>query len=176
MGSFVPHTPDEIKAMLGFLGLDSLDDLFAHLPAALPLAAAASGRRLVWVSAGVRPAIRQVIRTLCGPRLEIREAPLAGGLTAWPDDLGEPAALLLAHPNHLGVLEDVAAAADKAHAAGALLVAGADPVAAGLLKPVGELGADAMVGEGQPLGTPLAFRGPYVGLFAVKNAPWVRRW
>src|SRR5438477_11247953 len=38
MGSFVPHTPDEIKAMLGFLGLDSLDDLFAHIPDAVRLA------------------------------------------------------------------------------------------------------------------------------------------
>ncbi|MGH9008876.1 MAG: glycine dehydrogenase, partial [Acidimicrobiia bacterium] len=73
-------------------------------------------------------------------------------------------------------LEDVAGAAEKGHAAGALLVAGADPVAAGVLRPVGELGADVAVGEGQPLGTPLAFGGPYVGLFAVKQAPYVRRW
>ena len=292
MGSFVPHTQAEIEAMLGFLGLDSLDDLFAHIPDAvrlagglavepgrseadvldrlgelagrnrpagsassagqlvcfagggayehdiptvvralagrsefitsytpyqpelaqgvlqalfeyqtmlcritgmdvanaslydaasaavegLNLAAAATGRKLAWVSTGVRPAIRTVIRTLCGPRLEIREAPLRDGVTVWPDDLGEPAALLLAHPNHLGVLEDVAGAAEKAHGAGALLVAGTDPVAAGLLRPVGELGADVAVGEGQPLGTPLAFGGPYVGLFAVKQAPYVRRW
>jgi glycine dehydrogenase subunit 1 len=63
-----------------------------------------------------------------------------------------------------------------AHSAGALLVAGSDPVAAGLLRPVGELGADVAVGEGQPLGTALAFGGPYVGLFAVKQAPYVRRW
>src|SRR5205085_10560480 len=105
-------------------------------------------------------------------RLEGRRAPLRDGLTVWPDDLGEPAALLLAHPNHLGVLEDVVGAAEKAHAGGALLVAGADPVAAGLLRSVGELGADVAVGEGQPLGTPLAFGGPYVGLFAVTQAPY----
>src|SRR5213596_1589851 len=71
----------------------SLYDAASAAVEGLNLAAAATGRQLVWVSAGVRPAIRQVIRTLCGPRLEIREAPLQGGLTAWPADLGEPAAL-----------------------------------------------------------------------------------
>src|ERR1043166_5788223 len=83
----------------------SLYDAASAAVEGLNLAAAATGRKLVWVSAGVRPAIRAVIRTLCGPRLEIREAPLVDGVTLWPDDLGEPAALLLAHPNHLGVLE-----------------------------------------------------------------------
>ena len=189
--SYTPYQPELAQGVLQALfeyqtmlcritGMDvanaSLYDAASAAVEGLNLAAAATGRKLVWVSAGVRPAIRAVIRTLCGPRLEIREAPLAGGVTAWPDDLGEPAALLLAHPNHLGVLEDVAGAAERAHAAGALLVAGTDPVAAGLLRPVGELGADVAVGEGQPLGTPLAFGGPYVGLFAVKQAPYVRRW
>src|SRR5438445_59489 len=114
MGHFVPHTDAEIAAMLGFLGLSSVEELFEHIPAAV-----ATDRRLVWVSRGVRPAVRQVIATLCGPRLELREAPLENGVTAWPDDLGEPAALLVAHPNHLGVLEDVAGAAGRAHGAGA---------------------------------------------------------
>jgi glycine dehydrogenase subunit 1 len=82
----------------------------------------------------------------------------------------------MAYPNHLGALDDVAAAAERAHGAGALLVVGADPVAAGLLRSVGALGADVAVGEGQPLGTPLAFGGPYVGLFATRQAPFVRRW
>jgi glycine dehydrogenase subunit 1 len=140
------------------------------------LAAAATGRRAVWMSRGVRPAVREVVRTLCGPRLELHEAPLVDGRTAWPDDLGEPAALLVAYPNHLGVLEDVAGAAARAHEAGALLVAYADPVAAGLLRPVGSSGADVAVGEGQALGVPLSFGGPYVGLFACKQAPYVRRW
>jgi glycine dehydrogenase subunit 1 len=290
MGHFVPHTEAEIQAMLAFLGLQSLEELFAHIPAALrlaggldldsgrseadvlgtieelasrnrpcgpapdslvcfagggayeheipaavralaqqselvtsytpyqpelsqgvlqalfeyqtmlcrltgmdvanaslydgasaaaeglQLAAAATGRRLVWVSRGVRPAVRAVIATLCGPRLEICEAPLADGVTAWPRDLGEPAALLLAYPNYLGALEDVTAAAERAHAAGALLVADADPVAAGLLRSVGALGADVAVGEGQPFGTPLSFGGPYVGLLAARDAPFVRRW
>jgi glycine dehydrogenase subunit 1 len=189
--SYTPYQPELAQGVLQALfeyqtmlcsitGMDvanaSLYDAASAAVEGLNLAAAATGRTLVWVSAGVRPGIRQEIRTLCGPRLDIREAPLVDGRTVWPDDLDQPAALLLAHPNHLGVLEDVAAAAERAHGAGALCVAGTDPVAAGLLRPVGELGADVAVGEGQPLGTPLAFGGPYVGLFAVKQASWVRRW
>jgi glycine dehydrogenase subunit 1 len=109
--------------------------------------------------------------------MEVRDAPLAAdGTTDWPDDLGEPAALLIAYPNHLGVLDDVAGSAALAHSAGGLLVAYADPVAAGLLHPVGALGADVAVGEGQALGVPLFFGGPYVGTFACKQASWVRRW
>jgi glycine cleavage system P protein (glycine dehydrogenase) subunit 1 len=189
--SYTPYQPElsqgvlqalfEYQSMLCRLtGMDvanaSLYDGAAAAAEGLNLAAAASGRRLVWVSRGVRPAVREVITTLCGPRLEIREAPLQGGVTIWPADLGEPAALLLAHPNHLGVLEDVAAAAESAHGVGALLVAYADPVAAGVLRSVGELGADVAVGEGQALGMPLAFGGPYLGLFATREAPYVRRW
>jgi glycine dehydrogenase subunit 1 len=155
----------------------SLYDGAAAAVEGLNLAAAATGRTLVWVSRGVRPAVRQVIATLCGPRLEIRELPLdSSGRTAPPDDLGEAAGVLVAQPNHLGVLEDVTGLAAAAHAAGALAIAYTDPVAAGVLRPVGDCGADVAVGEGQPVSMPLAFGGPYVGLFATKQAPYVRRW
>lgn len=143
----------------------------------LNFAAAATGRKRVWVSRGVHPHVRAVIRTFStGSGLEVFEAPLEDGCTAWPAELGEPAALLVAQPNFLGCIEDVGAAAELAHRAGALLVAYADPVAAGLLNPVGAVGADVAVGEGQPLGTPLSFGGPYLGLFACRDAPYVRRW
>ncbi|MGH8997797.1 MAG: aminomethyl-transferring glycine dehydrogenase subunit GcvPA [Acidimicrobiia bacterium] len=189
--SYTPYQPElsqgvlqalfEYQTMLCRLfGLDvanaSLYDGAAAAAEAVNLAAAATGRRQVWLSRGVRPAVRAVVETLCGPRTELTEAPLVGGVTAWPDDLGEPAALLVAQPNHLGVLEDVDDAARRAREAGALLVAYADPVAAGLLRPVGACGADVAVGEGQPLGMPLGFGGPYVGLFACRSAPYVRRW
>jgi glycine dehydrogenase subunit 1 len=143
----------------------------------LNLAAAATGRRRVVVSRGVHPHVRAVIATFAaGSGLDVVEAPLEDGLTVWPDEPGEVGAYLLAYPNTLGCLEDVAAAAEAAHAAGALLVASTDPVAAGLLNPVGTLGADVAVGEGQPFGTALSFGGPYVGLFACKAGSYVRRW
>ncbi len=82
--------------------------------------------------------------------------------------------MLVAYPNYLGCLEDLAAARRLCDQTGALLVVGADPVAAGLLKSAGEWGADIMVGEGQVFGTSLGFGGPYLGLFACERA-YVRR-
>lgn len=189
--SYTPYQPEISQGVLQALfeyqtmvcslfGLDvanaSLYDGASAAAEGLNLAAAATGRRMVWVSRGVHPNTRAVIATLCGPRLEIREAPLVDGRTCWPIDLGEPAALLVGYPNALGVIEEVNECAALAHGAGAQLVVVADPVAAGVLPSAGSLGADIAVGEGQPFGTPMGFGGPYVGLFATRNAPWVRRW
>jgi glycine dehydrogenase subunit 1 len=69
-------------------------------------------------------------------------------------------------PNYLGCVEDLAAARQLADSTGALLLVAFDPVAAGLLRSPGDFGADVVVGEGQPFGTPLSFGGPYLGLFA----------
>ncbi|MBV8950802.1 MAG: aminomethyl-transferring glycine dehydrogenase subunit GcvPA [Actinobacteria bacterium] len=189
--SYTPYQPELSQGVLQALfeyqsmvcalfGLDvanaSLYDAASAAAEGLNLAAAATKRRVAWISRAVHPHVREVVRTLTGPRLELREAPMVGGRTRWPDDLGDAAALLVAYPNVLGCLEDVPEAARRAHDAGALLVAHADPVAAGLLRPVGSLGADVAVGEGQPFGTPLGFGGPYVGLFATRHAAYVRRW
>src|SRR5207302_7726947 len=72
------------------------------------------------------------------------------------------------YPNHLGCLDDVGAAAAVADAHGALLLVAFDPVAAGVLRNPGSYGADVVVGEGQPFGTPLSFGGPYLGLFTCR--------
>ena len=87
---------------------------------------------------------------------------------------GKTAALVVQSPNFYGCLEDVAAAAELAHAAGALLVVVSDPVNLGVLEAPGRQGADIVVGEGQGLGVPLSFGGPYLGVFAAKNE-FVRR-
>jgi glycine dehydrogenase subunit 1 len=132
---------------------------------AVNLAVAASGRQTVWVSQGVNPTWREVIRTFAvGTGHEIVEIPLVDGVTAWPPD-GEPGAVLVQHPNYLGCIEDL----EAAKRAGALLLVAFDPVAAGLLRSPGSLGADVVVGEGQPFGTPLSLGGPYLGLFTCRQ-------
>jgi len=73
-------------------------------------------------------------------------------------------------PNFLGTIEAYAGLAEAAHAAGALLVAVADPLSLAVLKPPGEQGADIAVGEGQPLGNPMSFGGPALGPEGLKEA------
>ncbi|MEI6638094.1 MAG: aminomethyl-transferring glycine dehydrogenase subunit GcvPA [Chlorobium sp.] len=84
------------------------------------------------------------------------------------------AAVVVQQPNFYGCLEDVEALGAIAHAGGALFVVSADPLSLGLLAAPGSYGADIAVGEGQPLGTPQSFGGPYLGLFSVKQ-PLVRK-
>jgi len=285
LGTYIPHTDDEIEGMLGFLGLSSLDELFAAVPeavklqraleladgagepdvldhmedladrnqartdrmvcfagggaydhetpsvtralagrsefvtsytpyqpevaqgvlqavfefqtmvariAGLPvsnaslydggsaaveavnLGAAASGRQTVWVSEGVHPHWRQMLETFAvGTGHVIRTIPLVDGVTAWPETgTGDevPGVVLVGYPNYLGCLEDLGAVRSLCDATGALMVVGADPLAAGLLRSAGSWGADVMVGEGQMFGTPLGFGGPYLGLFACSTA------
>jgi glycine dehydrogenase subunit 1 len=82
----------------------------------------------------------------------------------------QTSAVVVQYPDILGRIADLAPVADAAHAAGALLIAVVtEPVALGLIKSPGELGADIVVGEGQSLGVGLQFGGPYVGLFATRE-------
>ncbi|TWU64865.1 aminomethyl-transferring glycine dehydrogenase subunit GcvPA [Crateriforma conspicua] len=81
----------------------------------------------------------------------------------------QTACVLIQHPNFLGRLEDVTAIADAAHTKGALLVQSFDPISTGLLKRPGDLGADIAVAEGQCLGNPLQYGGPYLGIMACRE-------
>ena len=73
------------------------------------------------------------------------------------------------YPNFYGCLEDLGAAVRMAHEHKSLAVVSADPIALGLLKPPSESGADITIGEGQGLGNPLSYGGPYVGFFATRK-------
>ena len=83
---------------------------------------------------------------------------------------GETSAVVVQYPDILGRIADLTPIAEAAHAAGALLIAVVtEPVALGLIKSPGEMGADIVVGEGQSIGVGLQFGGPYVGLFACRE-------
>jgi glycine dehydrogenase subunit 1 len=139
------------------------------------LGVAATGRQTVWVSEGIHPHWRQMLATFAvGTGHRIVTVPLVDGVTAWPDgpDGGDesPGVVLVGYPNYLGCLEDLSTVRTLCDRTGALMVVGADPLAAGLLRSAGNWGADVMVGEGQVFGTSLGFGGPYLGLFACSSA------
>ncbi|HYO87853.1 MAG TPA: aminomethyl-transferring glycine dehydrogenase subunit GcvPA [Candidatus Limnocylindrales bacterium] len=133
-------------------------------------------RTKIILSPGIHPQYREVVRTYhqwAGLNITGDDAPRsAAELAELVDD--ETAMVAVAYPNYFGQIEDIPALAARAHAAGALLVVVANPLALALLKSPGELGADMVVGEGQPLGIPLSFGGPYLGYFAVRSE-YVRR-
>jgi glycine dehydrogenase subunit 1 len=137
------------------------------------LAVRATKRERVFVAETVHPHYVQVLQTYTsGLGLDIRVLPRGGeGVVEWGShDCTGAAALVVQSPSFFGLLEDTPGAAEAAHSAGALLVSVADPTAMGVLEAPGAMGADIAVGEGQALGNPLSFGGPYVGLFATKLA------
>jgi glycine dehydrogenase subunit 1 len=182
--SYTPYQPELSQGVLGALfefqsmvceltGMDvanaSLYDGASALVEGVALAAGATGRRGVVVSGALNPTYRRVLETYAaGPGYRIAATPIRDGVTELPEPaaLAGAACLVVAQPNFLGSLEDLAAAASAAHDAGALLVVVFDPTAAGVLEAPGALGADVVVGEGQALGVGLSFGGPYLGLFA----------
>ncbi|MCS7124973.1 MAG: aminomethyl-transferring glycine dehydrogenase subunit GcvPA [Candidatus Bathyarchaeota archaeon] len=84
----------------------------------------------------------------------------------------ETAAVYVENPSYLGFIEaQVDEISRIAHAHGALFVVGVDPTSLGVLKPPGEYGADIVVGEGQPLGNPMNYGGPLLGIFACRDDP-----
>jgi len=132
-------------------------------------------RRKVLLSQALNPQYRETVSTYCQfLDIELVEIPLSTGATDHEslnnllDD--QTAAVVVGYPNYFGQIEDVAAIADVAHAAGSkLIVAVAEPLALALFKAPGELGADVVVGEGQSFGIPLSYGGPGIGFFAVKK-------
>jgi len=125
----------------------------------------------VVVAESVHPEYRQVLGTYLA-NLGTELVPVAAPQGAVsPRDLAkvvdeQTACVLVQHPNFFGCLEEVESLAQIAHAAGALFVAVFDPISLGLLKRPGQYGADIAVAEGQSLGSPMAFGGPYLGILA----------
>ena len=128
-------------------------------------------RSVTLVSAAAHPDVIATIKTyLYGVGAEMKLVPAKDGKTdvaALKELLAEDvASLYFAQPNFFGQLEDSEALIAAAHEAGAMVVMGCNPISLAVLKSPGELGADVAVGEGQPLGMPLAYGGPYLGFMA----------
>ncbi len=124
----------------------------------------------VVVSAGVNPQTIETVRTYCEARdVAVTVVPLKDGKTdpqALAAAANGAASVLFQSPNYYGVIEDAVAITDAAHGAKAKAIMSVNPISLGILKTPGEAGADIAVGEGQPLGMPLSFGGPYVGFMA----------
>ncbi len=133
----------------------------------------------VVVAASVHPEYRQILQTYFDNlETEIVTVGTPDGVIT-PEDLAkavdqETACVLVQHPNFFGCLEEVAKLGKVAHESGALFVVTVDPISLGLLKRPGEYGADIVVAEGQSLGTPMSYGGPYLGIMACREQ-FVRR-
>jgi len=188
--SYTPYQPEvsqgNLQAMFEYqtlicqlTGLDvsnaSLYDGGSAAAESVLLSMSVTGRpRRVVALGSVHPEYRQIIATYFACLgAELIVVPARNGLV----DLDElravvdrdTACVLVQQPNFFGCLEDVEAIGEIAHAAGALLSVTFDPISLGLLRRPGELGADVAVAEGQSLGTPLQFGGPYLGIMACRE-------
>ncbi|NLD19912.1 MAG: aminomethyl-transferring glycine dehydrogenase subunit GcvPA [Clostridiales bacterium] len=132
-------------------------------------------RSTVLVSATTNPQVMDVIKTYCyGSNTKIVIIPEKGGVT----DMEALAAALandtacfyVQQPNFFGILEDYDALADTVHDKGVKFIMGSDPVGLAILKTPAEYGADIAVGEGQSLGMPMSFGGPYLGFMTAASA------
>ena len=200
--AYTPYQPEvsqgtlqsiyEYQSMLAELtGLDVVsashyDGGAATAEAAL-MTCRATRRERILVSRAVHPHYRQTLETYAsGAGLAAEEVPLVAdgplagttdlvALARLLDDPARPVAgVVAAQPNVLGLLEDMPEIGRLAHAAGALFVGVIEPVSLAVLAPPGEYGADIAAGEGQPLGIPLQYGGPYLGIVACTD-PLVRQ-
>lgn len=193
--AYTPYQPEASQGSLQALfeyqtlisqltGMDvsnsSLYDGGSATAEAVLMSLGATGRECrVVVPASLHPEYRQILATyLANLRTELVTVPAPAGavdlndLAAAVND--QTACVVIQHPNFFGCLEEVEAAAEIAHRAGALLVEVFDPISLGLLRRPAECGADIAVAEGQSLGNPMAFGGPYVGILACREQ-FVRR-
>ncbi len=133
-------------------------------------------RNKILFSEAIHPQYHEVLCSyLCGyENIQIisgssKQDPFAKPESLIPQVDEDTALVLVQYPDFFGRVFDLTTLAAKVHEHGALLGVIANPTALGLLKTPGEMGADIVVGEGQPLGIPLSFGGPYLGFFATRK-------
>lgn len=192
--AYTPYQPEisqgtlqaifEYQTMICMLtGMDvsnaSLYDGATALAEAASMACNAAGRSEVLMASSVHPESREVLKTYSRfAGRSVREYGYKGGIADLEDlerQMSEnTAAVIIQTPNFFGLIENIQELADIAHKNKSLLIVSCDPVSLALLKSPGESGADIVAGEGQSLGNPLSFGGPYLGFLAAKS-PLLRK-
>ena len=134
-----------------------------------------TGRNRVLVDEGVNPIYRTMLRCyMQNLSIDYVEIAIAEGIAdraAFKSRLNnQTAAVVVQNPNFFGCIDDLTDLVAAAHAAGALTVFSVYPVSLGILKTPGTMGADIVTGEGQSLGLPLSFGGPYLGFMATRKS------
>ena len=129
-------------------------------------------RRVTLISASTHPDVINTVRTYCyGTNDELRTVPVKDGRTDM-DELvkmlkaGDVSGFYVQQPNFFGLFEDAEGLGKIVHEAGAMFIMGCNPIALSIMKTPAECGADIATGEGQPLGMPLGYGGPYLGFMA----------
>lgn len=189
--AYTPYQPEVSQGLLQSIyefqtllcqltGMDicnaSMYDGATALAEAVIMASDLTKRRKVYLPSSLHPAFRQVTETYLDPMgitiATLEHDPVTGQLPV--SSVEDGACIVVQSPNFYGVIEDLKAHAESAHAHGALLVALVDPISLGLLETPGAAGVDIVVAEGQGLGCFPAFGGPLLGIFCCKKE-FVRR-
>jgi glycine dehydrogenase subunit 1 len=188
--SYTPYQPEISQGTLQYIfefqslicsltGMDvanaSLYDAGTAIAEAALMSCAHARKDEIIVSTAVRPDAREILKTYAhAQNLKVVEVETKDGATD-SDALEKlvsdnTAAVIVQSPNFFGVIEDLKALGEIAHKGKkTTFVASVDPISLAILKKPGELGVDVVVGDGQPLGIPLAFGGPYLGFMASKK-------
>jgi glycine dehydrogenase subunit 1 len=141
---------------------------------AMMMALRVTGRNKVIIDDSVNPIYRVMIHSYTrNLSIELTETHCQDGHVSREQTLGklddQTAAIIVQNPNFFGCIEDFTDLAEAAHAKGALLIVSCYPISLGILKAPGQMGADIVTGEGQSLGMPMSFGGPYLGFMATKK-------
>jgi glycine dehydrogenase subunit 1 len=187
--TYTPYQPEiaqgtlqaifEFQSMICFLtGMEvanaSMYDGSTALAEAVLMSNRINRRKKVVISQAVHPEYRQVLETyLKSTDLTLETLPFGTSGQTTLDAIeadNETTAIIIQSPNFFGSIEDLEAASEKAHKAGALLISvTTEPISWGLLRSPGEAGADIIVAEGQAFGIAPSYGGPYLGIFASRS-------
>ena len=152
----------------------SLYDGGTALYEAMMMAIRITNRNKVIMDGGVSPIYRKILKTYTHHlSYQFEETPVVHGQSSRQEIFKrldkETAVVILQNPNFFGAIDDLTDIVERAHSVGALVIISVYPISLGLLKTPADMGADIVTGEGQSLGLPLNFGGPYLGFITARK-------